>query len=1089
MTATVAALALGATLTTVVGSSEKPASAKPPTARSPRVLDEDGAQEKARHSGKPVEVTALRTATDTTFARPDGSFELTAHSLPVRAKVHGVWKDIDTTLKPVKGGGWAAAAVNHPAVFSGGSAHRSSRTTRRAAFGDASAPTTPLVTLSTGGHELTVTWPGTLPEPVIAGPRALYEEVLPGVDLLLTARDSGFSHLLVVKDAQAAADPALAQLSYGLTSPDLTFFLDPVSQAVTAKDSLGNEAAVSPSPYMWDSAGKPAVTQGDDPEPAPPAEEPAPDFSEEPGEAPTGSGPSESDDTAAPTPGPTPETDAPDTGAPSLAHRVLFSREGSGDAPATLSRPGLAGPQPGTHDAIAEADLKDGTLAIVPDTRLLKASSTVFPVFIDPSFTAGTDNWTTAYRTFPSSSFWNGTNFNDGTDTARVGYESTTGGLSRSFFQLDWNPALKGAHVSSASFYAKETYAWSCEGRTVELWLTGSVTSKTTWNNQPAWRTPIDSQDVAHGYNSGCPDNYVKFTATSVAQQAADGAWPNITVGLRAADEESAKAWKKFQADGSGAPYLKATYNRKPKEPVKYTMTPGPDCDTASPYQSVGKSSLTFAATGSDPDGDLKYLDFEVWLDGSSTKILDSNRSVDSSGHASVTVDSTKFANGKTYVWQVRSLDSTGAASTYAPPGATACRFVYDSAAPNSPVVTSAGFPEDDGSGGKWSAIKFGTAGSFTFSPEGAKDVTKIEYSFNGGTYGASAPVTAGADVTRSLQPPVAGPNVLYARSVDAGGNPSAATKYVFYVTPRDTADTAGDVTGDAQADLFVVDEGGNLRLYPGNRAAGDIHVSLPAAHDKGINLTADTDGDEQPDHPGYWMNADGDPALITHNGDFLPGDGVQDLVARMPDGKLYAYRGDGYGSVDISQRTELLLPDNAPDPSSFTQILAAGDVNNDKRPDLFVTSGTALWAFLGYTGGTFTSATQLTSTSWDVRDLVTVGDVNRDGEMDLVYRTFASDRLLLRLGRPDAGGGTTLESLASAANSLNGTDAEYGTGWSAANFPLLTGTPDVNADGIPDIWALTGTGTVRFYAGTKTSAGTGTEVISGGWSAKKSFG
>lgn len=65
-------------------------------------------------------------------------------------------------------------------------------------------------------------------------------------------------------------------------------------------------------------------------------------------------------------------------------------------------------------------------------------------------------------------------------------------------------------------------------------------------------------------------------------------------------------------------------------------------------------------------------------------------------------------------------------------------------------------------------------------------------------------------------------------------------------------------------------------------------------------------------------MGSDGKPALITHHGDFAPGDGIQDLLARMPDGKLYVYRGDGYGSVDIEQRTELWLPSNAPAPSTF---------------------------------------------------------------------------------------------------------------------------------------------------------------------------
>ena len=106
--------------------------------------------------------------------------------------------------------------------------------------------------------------------------------------------------------------------------------------------------------------------------------------------------------------------------------------------------------------------------------------------------------------------------------------------------------------------------------------------------------------------------------------------------------------------------------------------------------------------------------------------------------------------------------------------------------------------------------------------------------------------------------------------------------------------------------------------------------------------------------------------------------------------------------------------------------------------------------------------------------------DVSGDGVADIVYRSDSSGRLLLRKGIAASGGGVSLTSLASAANSSGGADTGYGaSGWSSTAIPLLMGTPDVNGDGIPDIWTVHSTGQVRFYAGRKTAlSGSGAEII-----------
>ncbi|WP_373429335.1 FG-GAP repeat domain-containing protein [Streptomyces sp. V4I23] len=505
-------------------------------------------------------------------------------------------------------------------------------------------------------------------------------------------------------------------------------------------------------------------------------------------------------------------------------------------------------------------------------------------------------------------------------------------------------------------------------------------------------------------------------------------------------------------------------------------------------YASVSKSDLTFAAHSSDPDDapgylDLKYLHFAVWQSGSSTRIYDGNRPVDSLGNASITLDggdgtSTNFYNGKTYFWAVRAIDSTGAASAYAPPGLLNCGFIYDASAPNSPKVTSTKFPEDDGTGEIWSDAKFGTAGAFTFSADGSTDTVKYSYSFNSLEYGNSVSVSAGASATVTLKPPTAALNVLYVKAVDSAGNSSPTpTKYLFYVSPRDTGDGPGDLTGDAYPDLLAVDGAGNLRSYASDK--GNVNIHAPGAHDN-----------NRPVADSYWAEA-GKAALISHATDWYPGDGITDVLARMPDGKLYLYPGDGYGSVDVSARLEVLLPEGAPAPSALTQIAATEDITGDGKPDAVALVGQQLWAFTGYTGASFRTAQLIGLSGWANYDVISARDISGDGIADLLMRGPDTDRgLLLRKGKPAPGGGVDFASFASATSGAGGAEVVYGTsGWGRGAFPMLQGTPDADGDTIPDFWAVTTGGALYFYPGKATTHGTRFTAGESGWAALKTLG
>ncbi|MFJ3934693.1 FG-GAP-like repeat-containing protein [Streptomyces sp. NPDC090029] len=496
-------------------------------------------------------------------------------------------------------------------------------------------------------------------------------------------------------------------------------------------------------------------------------------------------------------------------------------------------------------------------------------------------------------------------------------------------------------------------------------------------------------------------------------------------------------------------------------------MTPGPDCDLSAPYSSVGKSDLVFRARGSDPDGNLKYLHFRLWPDGDfAHRLLDTYLTTDSNGYANTDpVPWEKLTDGKVYAWDVRSKDAEGAVSYFAPDGSEPCRFTVDQKAPPSPTVTSTDFPAADGTDSTWSTVRFGTSGSFRLASSG--DVKKYEYSFNWTGYGSTA--TAGSDgsATLTVTPPQAGPNILYVRAVDGVSNTSKPTAYRFYVSPRSELDTAGDTTGDGHPDLLVVTGTGRLRAYPGSDR-GDLHSGMDASY-------ATDYGNTSPTPDGYWTDA-----LITHNGDWFGGDGVQDLVARMSDGGLYVYPGDGYSGFDVTRRQQVLLPDNAPSPDQLTQILSVGDVDGDGRPDLFANYDAQLWIFTGYSGSSFATAHKMTNSAWDGRDLVLVDDVTGDGTADLVFRTYGSGRLYLREGKPDGDGtGTDILSLGLASTSCTGADAVYGaSAWEPGNIPLLVGTPDSDGDGIPDIWVMFKSGNVYVYPGGRATHGSPRKVI-----------
>ncbi|WP_406740655.1 LamG-like jellyroll fold domain-containing protein [Streptomyces atratus] len=184
---------------------------------------------------------SLRGESRDVFATADGNLEAREYLRPVRARIGGVWKSIDTGLTQSDDGRVAPRVSTVGLEFSGGGS-------------------APLVRMEKAGRELALSWPGDLPAPELDGAIATYSNVLPDVDLRMEAQEDGFTQLLVVRTAQAAKSETLAELRLKLDASgvDVNETTDGGLQAV----DRGAKGAVfeAPKPMMWDSSS--AASEG-----------------------------------------------------------------------------------------------------------------------------------------------------------------------------------------------------------------------------------------------------------------------------------------------------------------------------------------------------------------------------------------------------------------------------------------------------------------------------------------------------------------------------------------------------------------------------------------------------------------------------------------------------------------------------------------------------------------------------------------------------------------------------------------------------------------------------------------------------------
>ncbi|MFH8725554.1 FG-GAP repeat domain-containing protein [Streptomyces termitum] len=891
------------------------------------------------------------------------------------------------------------------------------------------------VTIEQDGRSVSLDWPSPLPAPVIEGDTATYREVLPGVDLQLRAGNSGFGQLLVVKTPQAAANPALRTVRMSMAADGLAVSAD-ADGNLTAVNPAGQEVFTAPTPRMWDSS-KAA--------------------------APAAAGQARALAAAA-----TPPTDAFEPG------------YGAKEAPLGLSV---------TRDA----------LSLRPDQSLLTGKDTTYPVFIDPTFSAtgSREAWAIAYKKTPTASYYNGAGWHNsdgsvGTNQARVGYENVTNGLARSFFRMDsnnlWNTSK---YIKTSTFRIKNVWSWSCTDRSVDLWLTGGISSATNWSNtdnSTMWSRKLSSVNQSLGYSSGCPAGDLAFDTTSAAKESVTKKWNNITIGLRATSETDVLAWKKFDV---GTARLTTTYNTYPKAPTNVWTTPdtnAPEC-LAGPYftATIGNADLTLAATVTDPDGGTVKARFVLWPTGYGGASNEVNRTVDVASGKSARTVVTKAEmkklladNGQngagTFSWRVRAEDGE-----LSGPWTSVCSFRFDAARPSfPPAVTSTQFP--DGSDGWPETTGMARSeGTFQVINKDTEPAAAFEYwtDWDPTVRKVTLPLGGGMLANLKLIPPSVGRHALSVRSVDAGGNLSDTTRYWFYANGPGTPDKPGDLNGDGLADFYGVRSDGELWFYAGHGTG----IMAPAV----VASNQDFTGSD-----------------ITRRGDWTQ-DGYEDLIAlsgATDEKALTVYPNNGFGHACSARDEEAdgvskacqydavtlsVYDQNNNHWADADQVIAIGDVDGPLdtnadgvvdvpgHPDLLVKQGNLLWLYYGsadhYLDSDPGRQPKLIGTGgWAPYTLAAPGDQDKDGYMDLIARQNTTGELRLYSGGKDG------------ANLGSGSSfTVIGSAWTATNRPLFTAVPDADKNGTPDLWATTADGKLYFYPN---ALGAGTVVGTGGWTA-----
>ena len=980
------------------------------------------AMRRARATGRPVTVSALTTPTSMTVARPDGRFAVTEWAAPVRARRHGRWENLNPALRRNADGTISPAVTSSALTLSGGGSG-------------------PLAVMATDARTLSLSWPGgPLPAPTVSGATATYANVLPGVDLAVTASaQGGFSEVFIVKNASAAADPALASLRFTAAAPGLAVTADGGGNLQVAPGVGAVPLFTAGTPMAWDSAPLPAGT---------------------------------------------PTTTTQDG--------QLVDAQSGLPAGSSAAAPGAA-----AHTATVPVSVSGGTITLSPPASVLDDANTVYPVYIDPTWwPAGStvSVWTQVDSGYPTTSYWKESSDLQSGDCAWAGCNNVQ--VARSFVQLPIPSQLTRASVVNAAYlYTTEEWAPSCTTKSVRLYTTGGISSSTTWNHQPSWSSNYSYQDAAFGYSSSCPyyKDDVTWNVTSTIQ-ADVGEQGTQTWGIRAANETDALGWKQFfsGANPKYYPHMTVYYNDPPNKPDR-TSNPGGDCyysPTGAPV--IGNDDVTLSAAVSDNDGDNNLTTRFLILNSAGSTVYDSSAqgtSAKTGNNATAQLTLTRSQMQRlqpggnntayTYHWYAMTTDDNGLTN---PMPADECYFTYNPLGPSAPSVSI----PSTGTIGQQVAATFSTPGCGS-----ASSPCPVSYAYQ---LGAGAPATttaaaSGGNTSVSITIPRVGPMLLTVYSTASGGNLSPTASPQITGTAPATPYTDGDFDGDGRPDLLTLGSGNNpgLWLSPSNGSG-----TLGSATDIGGAGTGISPGS---DGPGDWAGT-----LAAH-GDFT-GHHVQDVMDYYPTGTnagkaiILAGTGDGTAlrpfsgsSWTLSQYTftdpvtgvvpfRLVAAGNASQASTGTADLIgiAGNSTNNYTLDLFTDSPGGGPTNYGYNNYVLSAQSPdgATPSDWSNFQLATAQPVGNPSAT-VLFALDTATGALYESTNPSPGTPCssytppTIPTSCTLIGTAQSTWAQITVPWGTSPPALLSGDINSNSAGQIELWAQSGN-TITAYTLTGTT-------------------